>query len=646
MRKHWLLFTPVWFLAVSIVAAQNSGSYSTAGFDNARTNLNTGLQSVKPPLRLFETIDLSGLGDASSMVTFDGYYLAGQAGPQMSYRLLDPLGNPVWSVGFNGSGERLNYVPAYAQGVVILGGDGTSDIRAIDVADGSELWRKKVGNTGGRHPIVTGNLAVFAGENRVEAVQARTGLVFWQIPVTTAAAPLAAFGTRVYFLEHANTLRAVDVRTGTTAWWINGVAGDGGSVVASEKLVYVSNPENSTVRAFMTRSGETAFAREFPDARISPSCGLALGFGRLLVFQEDDGAGQAAIIALDQYSGEPVWEIREETPGLSSAFLANDILYYYHEGSGRIRARDIASGALLWSLPHLGVRSMAAADLTFLQADTTVQTASTAALQVSEPASRHEALLVLLPDSLEVYCSAQELELAQVASGGGQSNMIIVSNVSPEEAEVTLEFFDDDGRPLSLPVELPQGGNPSLAQRAHSLAVPMDFSVAPVATTKVPPNSSTEILVLSQDLGVSVGWVRVTSDKLVRASSIFQFWRDGRVTNEAGVGDSPPAGSGNVFVKVGDGFDTGLAFANPNEEPAVVTLHLLGAEGLPIDTVTFTLDPLGHRARFVSEIFDGWTGDGFRGTVAFECDLPITVVALRTQDGLQISSYPIGQVIR
>jgi hypothetical protein len=293
MRKRWLLL-PLSFLVLSVTLAQNSGNYSTAGFDNARTNVNIGLPSAKPPLRLFETIDLSGIGNASALGVFDGYYLAGQAGPGMRYRLFDPSGNALWTVEMAGNGESLNYVPAYAHGVVILGGDGTGDVRAVDVTTGSELWRKRLGATGGRHPVITDNFAILAGQDRVDAVQARTGSVFWQIPVTTAAAPLAAFGNRVYFLEHATTLRAVDVRTGFSMWWVNGIAGDGAGIVASEKLVYVSDPETSTVRAFNSRSGEIVFTRVFPNGQICSSSGLALGFGRLFVFFEDIGTGEAA----------------------------------------------------------------------------------------------------------------------------------------------------------------------------------------------------------------------------------------------------------------------------------------------------------------------------------------------------------------
>jgi hypothetical protein len=101
-----------------------------------------------------------------------------------------------------------------------------------------------------------------------------------------------------------------------------------------------------------------------------------------------------------------------------------------------------------------------------------------------------DGLIVLLPDSIEIYTPVYEAQLAQVASGGGQSSMIVLSNVGPFEAEATVEFFGDSGGPLSLPTQV-EGIEPVPQMRSE-------------VTVVIPPRSAAELDVLSQPTGVSV----------------------------------------------------------------------------------------------------------------------------------------------
>src|SRR4030042_4440760 len=96
------------------------------------------------------------------------------------------------------------------------------------------------------------------------------------------------------------------------------------------------------------------------------------------------------------------------------------------------------------------------------------------------------------------------------------------------------------------------------------------FGTVSTVDINIPANSSVKLQ--TQDLGgsVLVGWVKVTSDRLLRAASIFQFSTGGEITREAGVADSLATGSANVFVSYNGIFDSGVAMVNPTEELAVV----------------------------------------------------------------------------
>ena len=72
----------------------------------------------------------------------------------------------------------LNYVPAYAHGVVVLGGPATTTVRAVyagtgEVLAGTDrtLWEdRSVGAARGRYPVATAHVAYYAGEHAVVAV--------------------------------------------------------------------------------------------------------------------------------------------------------------------------------------------------------------------------------------------------------------------------------------------------------------------------------------------------------------------------------------------------------------------------------------------------------------------------------------------
>ncbi len=511
----------------------------------------------------------------------------------------DCFPGPLVSLGNSGT---LNYVPAYAQGIVILGAENTTTIRAMKVGDGAELWSANVGSTAGRYPVITDNFAIYAGQSRVVAVNATSGEVFWQVNATTAAAPVAVFGNRVYFLEQGGTLRAQDLRTGANMWSAPNVATDGASLIATEDYVFVAVPEAGILASLSAQTGQLAWSQPIilPGA-FSSSNALALGAGRLIVFRSDDGDGNAAVSAFDPRTGALLWEVTEPGEGLQYGFLANGNIYYYHQDKTRIRARDVTTGALVWSIPRFGVKALTAAQ---------------------------DSLIALTNGDIEIYRFSPEAYLAQMASGLGQTTLLALSNVGSEDASATVEFFNGEGQGLTVPVE-------GIGSVNHLVVT-------------IPAGTSKRVQINQVSTGVVTGWIRVTANQTIRASSIYQFSEDGEITNEAGVGDASATGSGNVLVTVDQaGFNTGIAIANPTDGEANITLTLLDAQGEELDQATLTLDSLGHIAQFVGEWFDlEVPAAGFEGTVVFESDVPVTVTALRTKDLLQMSSYPVGQPVK
>ena len=286
------------------------------------------------------------------------------------------------------------------------------------------------------------------------------------------------------------------------------------------------------------------------------------------------------------------------------------MIYYYNSGAGtgRIRAVDAFTGTLLWSIEKAGVRGLVAAD---------------------------DSLLVLLQDQVEVYRATFEIYFAHLADGGGQTTLLTLNNLSAQTANGTAQFTGSDGNPLVVSVD--------------GIAAPVSQVVF-----NIPPAGSISIQTLGDSAVGLPGWARVESDQPITGSSIFQFSNaNGTILFEAGVGDAVAIGRANLFVSLLSGaqpatfFSTGVAVANPSGETATITLRLF-QNGNEIASQTLTLDPNEQLPRFIDQLFPQQLGGvaQFEGTLVIESNIPVVITALRTQGGLQMSSFPVGQVVR
>ncbi len=613
MRTRILLLISL--TAIVSLSAQNVGDEATAGFDNGRTGLNPNMGSFGPPLGHLETIPLPGVLNAQTFLAFEDNLVVGEvdtAGSTVRYHLFEVAGGTatlLFNTTFLGSSDTLDYVPAFAGDIVLLGGPATSTVKAVEVSTASLLWEDAtIGGTTGRYPIMTSDLALYHGETKVTAADADSGVVLWEVATTTAQAPLAMHGTTFYFLDQAGNLHSRDVRDGSLNWMSPGGA-DGASFVATEKYLHFSTAGG--VGALDARTGAGVWSAGAPGLASNP--GIALGYDRLFVFQNDnagDGSGTAGVRAYDPDTGEMFWEITEEAQGAEHAFLANGVLYYYNSGAARIRARDALTGVLLWSIQETDVRDLAAS---------------------------HGILYVLGGTDVDAYGAVNQTFFAQMADGGGQSTLVALTSLSDATVAGTLRFFDVDGDPLSLEVDGIIGSTSTVP-----------FTIGPRASRRIQTKGSVD---------VQVGWIRVDTDGPIRGTSIFQFSDAGVIFFEAGVGQANPVGEAVIYTLLEEGPNpqggtlirsTGVAIADPFDEGANVTISLRDAAGVVVAEVDFLLDPGAQIARFVEELFpdfiNGLPDPDFEGSMVVSADIPIIVTALRTQAGIQISSFPAGQI--
>src|SRR5262249_46130558 len=127
---------------------------------------------------------------------------------------------------------------------------------------------------------------------------------------------------------------------------------------------------------------------------------------------------------------------------------------------------------------------------------------------------------------------------------------------------------------------------------------------------------------------LGVGFATVTADADVRGTALFSELVNGPLFAEAGVPSASTVLKQSIFVDTTSGFDTGVAYANPNATPATITLQLFSASGAPVSpAITQTLAGGQHNAIFVSQLFPGVPA--FTGTMQIISDTPLAAVALR-----------------
>src|SRR5690606_12798517 len=249
------LFAVLSLLLCGVAVGQELSDKATAGFTHNRTYLNTEAGDLKPPFELFTTIPLEGVSSADVLLPVEGYFLVGEGGTPTTYHLFDQAGGPVlWTTTVAGNSPTLDYVPAYADDIVVLGGSATTTVKAVRISTGGDLWSNPaVGSATGRYPVNTGNVAVYHGQNSVVVADATTGLPFWSLAASPAQAPVSVFGSRVYFFEADGALQARNLLDGSLVWATDpGAGANGSSLIATEKYVFASNPAIEAIGAVNT----------------------------------------------------------------------------------------------------------------------------------------------------------------------------------------------------------------------------------------------------------------------------------------------------------------------------------------------------------------------------------------------------------
>jgi hypothetical protein len=208
--------------------------------------------------------------------------------------------------------------------------------------------------------------------------------------------------------------------------------------------------------------------------------------------------------------------------------------------------------------------------------------------------------------------AATTLYFPQVADGAGyRTNFILINPLDSAATSVRLEFYQNDGTPLSLPIGGILRTNYDLAIEARGVA---------------------RFFTDGTSADLRVGWVKVTNRTPILGSSIFQIRTGNKILSEAGVGTSPVTQHFATYVESISSAWSGLAICNPGDIAATLTLNLRKSSGEILATTTETLPAGGHLSKFFTlPTTPPWfslTGE-FEGILEVIASQPVSAVALR-----------------
>lgn len=189
-------------------------------------------------------------------------------------------------------------------------------------------------------------------------------------------------------------------------------------------------------------------------------------------------------------------------------------------------------------------------------------------------------------------------------------------NPSTQSVTCNTSFYGDSGS--SLPLSF--GGTPLTST---SDAIPAE-GVARRQTDALPA------------LPVVTGWAVANCTGPVKASALFRQYSGSVPLGEASV--TAMAAPASQFVTYGDQ-TTGIAYANPSPNPAVITFTARDQSGSPLAASSLTLPPGAHGSSNLGPLLGI---AGFQGSVTITSLQPIVSLSLNFEAAPSFSSLPPG----
>jgi outer membrane protein assembly factor BamB len=216
-------------------------------------------------------------------------------------------------------------------------------LHAVDSSTGSEVWR--FGSPVFRTPAIDDGLLVTGSDGgMLYGIDAATGAERWRYRVTDAgeaSTPAIANGV-VYAGSSAGDLVALDAETGELRWRADTPEGGTGTAAVADGVVFIggSAPDGSSFHlAFDAESGDELWSQPLQYGTVSVRDGTGFGLN-----QNDQVSN---VLSFDTADGSELWRA-EFAPENRPIAVAGDVVYVPSNADQAIYALDAATGEELW----------------------------------------------------------------------------------------------------------------------------------------------------------------------------------------------------------------------------------------------------------------------------------------------------------
>jgi hypothetical protein len=214
--------------------------------------------------------------------------------------------------------------------------------------------------------------------------------------------------------------------------------------------------------------------------------------------------------------------------------------------------------------------------------------------------------------------------VAHVASGGGWQSTFVLVNTGTSAAQAYLNFLDDNGNPLALPLTFPQSGGTSMgASVTQNIAAGASLWVQSAGALTDP---------------LLTGSIHLTTSGNISGFVILRYNPNGQ---EAVVPfETRDAGSYLLAFDNTNGTETGVAVNVVSAQGTSVPVILRDDTGAQIGTGSIPLAANGHSAFILDSQFPA--AANIRGTVEFDAPqgTHISVVGIRSPPALTFTTLP------
>jgi hypothetical protein len=151
-----------------------------------------------------------------------------------------------------------------------------------------------------------------------------------------------------------------------------------------------------------------------------------------------------------------------------------------------------------------------------------------------------------------------------------------------------------------------------------------------VRSITINPSGAASLATSGSSPNIATGYARLTGNgtTLPAGQVVFGFSTNGALISETAVPGTTPILAGRIYAEVGGSVNTGLAIANPNNQPATISFFFTDFSGMDFGQGSMTLAANSQIAQFLNQPpFNASVG--LRGTFTFQSSVPIAAIVLR-----------------